>query len=236
MNLFTLHYPKRSKPELSAYFYWYKFMGLVPGYGTGHPLWTKFGDVSQPFWPWWVEFGEDLFMSGIEMGVWEIDESEEIDQARRDGAFIVRIDPACTRQYLLSTFKDFLDEKGISTKVGRRLHKDEVKYTRFAFAQRPDVGRLKTALAVWTQRNPPSGRKPPSLYTIGAALGLSPESVVNSGDTESEATSKRNVMNATVSRYNRWARNLIDNVALGDFPVFDPPGLRTSSSTKGSTA
>jgi hypothetical protein len=127
----------------------------------------------------------------------------------------VRIDPDCTRDYLVSLFGGFLDEKGIGKGAGRKKHKDEVKFAKYPFYQRPDVGSLRLSLEVWERRH----KQPrPTLYEIGCQIELCPDQVIRKKDTKDERADKMNVMNATVSRYLRWAKNIKRNVALGIFP------------------
>ena len=118
-------------------------MQLVEGYDDRHPLWPEFGDVRMPFWDWWLAHGEDLFMSGEHDGVSELETDADIEHAKRQGAYIVRVDPDCTREYLLSVFKQFLDEKEISRGAGRKRHSKEIKFARRGFAQRPSIEVLK---------------------------------------------------------------------------------------------
>lgn len=217
MDLFTRHYPEPGKEEDSAYYYWYRCMQLVEGYGPRHSLWPEFGDVNMPFVDWWIAHGEMLFMTGEHYGVWELKDSADIDQARKDGAYLLGIDPDCTREYLLAMFRDFLDGKQISPSAGRKRHSKEIKFARRGFAQRPSVQVLKDALRVWEYRQ----QNEASLYDTGCALNLCSSYVVKKSDPPDVKRDKRNKMRATVSRYERYARNLIKNVAEGVFPKYD---------------
>ena len=216
MSQFVLHYPEHGKFEESAYYYWYRYMQLVENYGRRHPLWEDFGDVKMPFWDWWCAHGEDIFLTGEKDGIMELNSDEEISKARAESAFIVRIDPDCPRDYLMYAFKLFLDENGILPRAGRKFHKDEVRLTKYPFFSRPDVNALKNSLNVFEARQ----REPrPTLYQIGCELGLRPDYViVENEDTSEIREQKRNRMNATVSRYYRWANNIKKNVAKGIFP------------------
>ena len=243
MDLFTTHYPLRNRYRQSAYYYWYRFMQLVPGYDAEHPLWADFGDVRMPFWDWWVEHGEGLFIVGSERGVWQIDSDDEIAEARREGAYLLRVDRNCTREYLLSTFRGFLEENKISASPGRRRHGEEVKFARYPFHQRPDVATLRTILDVWQRRHPRLAgghlspkrtRNAPTLYSVGLALGLG--KAVNADDAKEDRMKARNVMDATVSRYERWGRSIIENVGLGIFPKLTAASARSSSRAKGNAA
>lgn len=218
MDLYHLHYPTEDKPEDSAYYYWYRYMRLVDGYGPKHPLWADFGDIKHmSFWDWWCEH-ELIFMTGELPGVEELTSDEEIELARSEGAYIVRVDPSCTRDYLRFYFEGFLDEKGIRNTAGRRKHEDEVKFAMYPFFQRPDIRSLKKSLEVLELR---MKKKPdrPTLYEIGVALKLNPSAVIKKKDPPATVTAKKNVMNATVSRYEKWGKTILENVSKGLFPV-----------------
>lgn len=223
MDLFTKHYPEQANPEGSAYFYWYEFMRLIDGYDKSHALWGDFGDLSTSFWSWWIRRGEDLFMTGLPEGVEEVVGEEQIAKARSDGAYLVRVDGECSRAYLVERFKDFLIEKKISANAGRLPHAHEVHRAKYPFYQRPDVDSLRTILAVWKLRNAPKS-KMPTLYEIGVELKLNPTAIIKSDDPPHTKRDKRNVMNATVGRYQRWGKNIILNAALGIFPKLTAPG------------
>ena len=76
---------------------------------------------------------------------------------------------------------------------------------------------LKNALKVWEFRQ--ANKK--SLYETGCAVKLREAAVVVESDPVDVKRDKRNRMRATVSRYERYARNIIKNVARGIFPKYD---------------
>lgn len=230
MDLFTKHYPRKGKLEESAYYYWYLYMQRLDGYGRRHRLWKDFGGVNMPFWDWWRTH-EELFRTGAKYGVLELKTDAEIREARSEGAYVVRIDPECTREYLMRYFREFLDEKKIHKGVGRRKHQDEVKYANYPFYKRPDVKSLRISLDVWNLRHQ---QPKPTLYEIGVKLKLCPNHVINDKkDVQAVQTDKMNVMNATVSRYLRRAETTLLYIGGGLFPVnkYEPssydPNIRT---------
>ncbi len=222
MDLFDRHYPEEGRFEESAYYYWYRYMNLVEGYGPRHPLWVDFGDVKMPFWEWWCAYGEDLFMTGEKPGFQVLASERDIQDARKDGAYIVRIDPDCTRNYLMFYFREFLREKNIREVAGRRLLKEEMKFARYPFYQRPDVKSLRISLDAWELRKkmtgPENKKHVHTLYQIGCLLKVNPSAVIKKNDVATDRLLKKNVMNATVSRYLKWAENIKKNVAKGIFP------------------
>lgn len=138
---------------------------------------------------------------------------------------MLRIDPECSREYLIQYFREFLDEKDIRKGSGRRRHQDEVKYAKYPFYKRPDVKSLRISLDVWNLRHQ---QPKPTLYEIGFELKLCPNHVINEKkDVQAVQTDKMNVMNATVSRYLRRAETIFLYLGGGLFPVnkFKEPKL-----------
>jgi hypothetical protein len=219
MDLYFLHEPTEDNLEASAYYWWFRFLQLLQKqkqYGREHPLWKEFGDASEKtsFWDWWDDHYL-LFMSG-QLGVHEVETAEDIEQARKEGAFLVRIDPGCTRDYLRSVFEDILDEKGIGITPGRRKHQHEVMNAKRPFERRPDVRSLKKSFEALELR-----LKDPqqTLYEVGKELKLNPSAVYKDRDLKSEKSAQKNRMNATVGRYLKWGKSILAGVAEGKFPV-----------------
>lgn len=215
MDQYLKHDPNRVKKEDSAYYYWYLYMQLVKFYDEEHPLWEHFGNVDIPFKKWWLRH-EDVFMTGLELGVWEIETIKELKEAHEQGAIILRLDKDCSRKYLLECFKEILDDHEIAMKPGRKNHKTETKMAVRPFYQRPDVRLLKKTYDVLILR---SRRPTPTLYEIGCILKLNPSAELV-GENDPNKFDKINTMNATVGRYLRQANQIKLNVAKGDFPKF----------------
>jgi hypothetical protein len=217
MDLYIKHSPRKGQLEESAYYYWYLYMQLIEGYGRKHRLWKDFGDVQIPFRDWWLSHEEKLFRTAERYGILELKTAKDIHEARLDRAFMVRVDPDCTREYLIHYFKEFLNEKNIRIGAGRRKHQDEVKHAKYPFYQRPDVKSLRISYEAWTLRHQVPKL---TLYEIGIKLNLSPNNVINEKkDTQAIKTAKRNCMNAMVSRYLRRAETIMHFIEAGLFPV-----------------
>lgn len=223
MDIFALHYPKESKLEDSAYYWWYRFMGLLKDYGPAHPLWDDFGDVTLPFWDWWIAIGEDLFSTGALDGVCELFTDDEVAEARSEGAYIVRVDGSCSREFLERMFRDFLDEKKISKTPGRKRFDDTHEFlpARRNFDKTPDARSLKNSFKVlekWLEKE--EKHKKMSLYDIGVAIGtINPQAIILKTDVGEKQDDKKNSMTATVSRYLRWGKSILAGVGEGRFPV-----------------
>lgn len=210
-----MHYPEDRKIEKSAYYWWYRFLQKVDGYGPNHPLWDEFGDVTQDFWDWWIAV-ERIFMTGLPPGVVTLASDAEIEEARKEGALIVRVDPKCTRHYLRFAFEEFLKEEDITDSPGRKKHEHEIQMAQRGFASRPDVRGLEWCMKVYEKRK---AEPDLSLYEIGVQLKLNPNAVVTKRMLPKIRAGKINVMNATVSRYWRQALSIIEHVGQGRFPV-----------------
>jgi len=221
MDLFTKHYPDKENIEASAYYYWYAFMQKLDDYGPKHPLWKDFGDIRQPFWDWWIERGEDLFMTGSKLGVMRLENDEEIATARAEGAVLLRVDTDCDRGYLLDVFKELLDECKVVNTPGRKKHQREVLFAKYPFHQRPDVDTLQKTLTVWNLRHPPASVKRMKLYEIADLLMIESKYDESAKECSYSRLLKRQVLTAAASRYERWARHIIKNVGLGVFPKMD---------------
>lgn len=215
MDLFSMHHPEDVEIEESAYYWWYRFLQKVDGYGPSHPLWDEFGDVTQDFWDWWIAV-ERIFMTGLPPGVVTLESDAEIEEARKEGALIVRVDPKCTRHYLRFSFEDFMKEEDITDSPGRKKHEQEILMAQRGFATRPEVRGLEKCWRVHELRTSEPNL---SLYEIGIRLNLNPNAVVKKGMLKKERADKINVMNATVGRYWRNALSIIEHVGKGKFPV-----------------
>lgn len=215
MDLYWMHYPEDGKVEKSAYYWWYRFLQKVDGYGPSHPMWDEFGDVAQDFGDWWIAV-ERIFMTGLPPGVVRLVSDAEIKEAQKEGAMIVRVDPQCTRHYLRCSFDAFMQDEDITDSPGRKKHEQETQMAQRGFATRPEVRGLEKCWRVHELRTAEPNL---SLYEIGIRLNLNPNAVVTKRMLPKIKAGKINVMNATVSRYWRQALSIIDHVGRGEFPV-----------------
>lgn len=215
MDLNTKHEPRDGDFEESAYYWWYRFLQKVEGYGPSHPMWEEFGDVTQDFEDWWIA-NEDIFATGLPPGVETLASDADIRIAKKEGAIIVRVDPKCTRHYLRFAFEEFLKEEDITDSPGRKKHEHEIQMAQRGFASRPEVRGLKKIMKVYEKRTAEPNL---SLYEIGVQLKLNPNARVKRGMTPKERADKINSMNSTVSRYWRQALSIIEHVGRGEFPV-----------------
>lgn len=98
-----------------------------------------------------------------------------------------------------------------------------VSTARYKLEHNYTVSGLLTALAVydlWTENQAKPKSERLTLWGIGRELNINKSAIK---DAESDSTADRlvgrNVLAATVSRYVKQARAMIDNTALGKFPI-----------------
>lgn len=231
MDLFFLHNPGNFDDdrtlEDSAYYWWFRFMQLAQKekrYGPAHPLWDEFGDTlttgappdeeETDFWHWW-DRNWKLFESG-QLGVWVMETDEQIAEAKKEGAAIVRIDRGCPRYALRFFFEHTLEELGIGLKPGRRKHQQEVVNAKRPFEKRPECRSLKKSFRVLEMR---LQRPQPTLYDVGKDLHINDNAIYKDDDPPKIRFSKRNTMQADVGRYERQGKKILEGVLEGKFPV-----------------
>lgn len=183
-----------------------------------------FGDIDNvEFMDWWRTTGLRLFYfedlsEHPTMGVLNLKTAQESLDA---GRFMVSIDMTFPKKVIMDRLKAIVDKRVIS-KVGRRKFKADKggKYTVKSYV---DTNALMKTLAVYDL----SIKKPElSRWEIEERVLLidksskDKDSLWNWGNTPQELAAKRKVQTATVSRYLRHAKEIIENVAKhGEFPV-----------------
>ena len=209
--------------EKSAYYWWYRFMQKVKGYGPNHALWDDFGDVRQKseyveedFWYWWLEH-QTMFEPRGSLGVWEQETDADVKAARKEGAFIVSVDPNETRDRLMFDFDCILKEKGIGNRRGRRPHKKESQ-GKHSFIARPDHRSLRLAFLVYEAYERRKVEKT-TLYKIGEQLGVNKRALVTDDMKADVRRQKKNIMNVMVTRHYKNALSIIKHIGKGEFPV-----------------
>jgi hypothetical protein len=209
--------------ENTGYFWWFKFMQLVEGYDSNHPLWKDFGELKRPFIDWFEDVGYALFDDGAWPAVTDLWDEKDYERAREKGFVIVAIDPSASYREIMRQIGYALEVTTGTAKKGRRSHEDEIapdkgKHARYSFAQRPDVLSLSIIYRCWVYKQENAKA---SLYEVGEACNVLGKNKIKSGDSPAVIADKKRIVNATVSRYLRKARKLIENVQWGDFPCFE---------------
>jgi hypothetical protein len=206
----------------TGYFWWYKFLGLVEGYNSEHPLWKDFGDLQKPFIEWFDDVGYDLFNDGSLPPACEVSDVNDYQLMVDKQFLVIAVDPHASYREIMRHIGYVLEMPG-AAKRGRRSHEDEIApdkstFARYSFAQRPDVLSLSIIYNCWCCKKE---NRQATLYEVGEACNVLGKNRIKKTDSPAVIADKKRIVNATVSRYLRKARKLIDNVEWGDFPCFD---------------
>lgn len=213
MTGYTTQAPGKDK-EKSAYYWWFEFLRRSDSYKeqcrrkSGGKVYQDFGDIFQVEFEDWWDSHELLFLPGSSFGVWPVETDAEFKEAKKDNWIVVKVDPSCSKEYLMFYFEDMLDERGLNKKGRVRHNHDVVEPARYPLIRRSNTDFLKIALAVYDEHlvNP----KP--LYKIGEKCNVLRLHYPRDTD------EKRAVLTSAVSRYLRRARCLIKNAEQGVFP------------------
>jgi hypothetical protein len=195
-------------------------------------LYVDFGDVrNDNFHKWWTEGdrGAELFAEqplSVKFG--ELDTAADWQPHWDKAAVMVLAVPlSMSKRALKGAFAKLLDSRHTGNKSGRpSLSKlKEVSTARYKLEHNYTVSGLMTALAVydlWLENQTKPKAERLTLWEIGKALNINKAAVK---DAESSASADRlvgrNVLGATVSRYVKQARAMIDNTAVGKFPLME---------------
>ncbi len=225
--------------QRSPYYWWWQYLRRNADYlaccergGKGKlaALYAEFGDVREDnFHQWWTgdNRGVRLFAEqplSVKFGELA-DASDWQPHWDNNTVMVVAVPLAMSKRRLKGAFAKLLDARHSGTKSGRpaMAKLKAVSTARYKLEHNYTVSGLLTALAVhdlWTenQARPKSERL--TLWEIGRELNINKSAIK---DAESDSTADRlvgrNVLAATVSRYVKQARAMIDNTALGRFPV-----------------
>lgn len=237
--VFKAPYPVfgRGKPlplghqQRSPYYWWWAYLRRNEDYlaccaagGTGPlaGLYADFGDVQNDnFKAWWAEHGYRLFAEQRKpVRLMELHKPSEWDAAwQPESVMVVAVPLDLPKRYLQGFFAKLLKERHKGERGRKALSDSDASTARYPLHRNCTVHTLRIQLAVYdavTAKN--KGEDGRTLAEIGADMRLVPTALPNSKDSPMEATAKRNVMTATVSRYYREARKIVANTAKGQFP------------------
>ena len=200
------------------------------GEGNLAELYADFGDVrNDNFHKWWTEGqrGAELFAEqplSVKFG--ELDTSADWQPHwDKERVMVVAVPLTMSKRALKGAFAKLLDSRHTGNKSGRpSLSKlKEVSTARYKLEHNYTISGLMTALAVydlWVENQIKPKAEKLALWEIGKALNINKPAI---RDAESSSNADRlmgrNVLGATVSRYVKQARAMIENAAAGKFPL-----------------
>lgn len=220
-------------------YYWYwaylrrntEYIACCEGGGRGRlaSLYADFGDIREDnFHKWWTEqqrgvllFSEQplsvLFCELASVDDWQSNWVSET-------LMVVAVPLAMSKRSLKGEFAKLLESRHTGNKAGRpSLAKLKMISTaKYKIERNYTISNLQTALAVYdlwiNNKSKPEAEKM-TLWQIGKELNINRTAIK---DAESKYTEDRligrNTLGATVSRYVKQAKAMIENVAKGSFP------------------
>jgi len=200
------------------------------GKGKLAKLYSDFGDVREDnFHKWWTEnqrgamlFAEQpLSVQFGELGA----ASEWQPHWDSETVMVVAVPLTMSKRSLKGAFAKLLDSRHAGNKSGRPslATLKEASTAKYKLERNYTISNLQTTLVVydlWVENQDKPASEKLTLWQIGKALNINRAAIK---DAESEHTADRlvgrNVLGATVSRYVKQAKAMIENAALGRFPL-----------------
>lgn len=220
----------------TVYYWWWRCLQLNDSYrrccdrgGTGRMsrLYKDFGDVfATDFRTWWLadDRGAQLFAEPpAPLSLHELrDASEWNEEWTRDAVMVVAVPLYDTNERLQRKFVNLLRQRKGALRTAIKKESGAVYPIHQKFSV-PAIKHMVEVYELWLTR---VGNKP-TLAQIGKKAGviIDYDSKPNKKGEEYlevyDEEKQRNVMAATVSRYVKKAKLLIDNAGKGRFPCYD---------------
>lgn len=246
-----LYWTRNGRPhtedEVEWYRFWIEFLNLSDRQKWTVEVENFFGDVSGDFDDWWTEHSH-LFriekepcvteiVSDEDYKTWKIDALDK-NELEYSGVIIVAVPLYATKATLRTTFEELLT-KYHAPKAGRPEFVAD-QGNDFNFYDRPNKEVLGKILAIYKiyladQENPKQSRM--KLWQIEEEVSKTTQLIDKTGpDAEyiwqvDEIVTKDQVIktselrkrsqNTTVRKYLNYAEEILENVVLGCFPVYD---------------
>lgn len=225
--------------QRSPYYWWWQYLRRNADYiaccekggkGKLRALYADFGDVRDDnFHKWWTDKqrGAELFAEApLSVKFGELGAAAEWQPHwDKDTVLVVAVPLTMSKRALKGAFAKLLDSRHTGNKSGRpsMATLKEVSTARYKLEHNYTVSGLMTALAVydlWVEEQAKPKAERLTLWEIGKALNINKPAIK---DAESNSTADRlvgrNVLGATVSRYVKQTRAMIENTAVGKFPL-----------------
>jgi hypothetical protein len=224
--------------QRSPYYWWWQYLRRNADYtaccekggeGQQASLYADFGDVrNDNFHKWWTEGdrGVNLFAEqplSVKFG--ELDSKADWQPHwHKERVMVLAAPLTMSKRALKGAFAKLLDSRHTGNKSGRpSLAKlKEVSTARYQLEHNYTISGLMTTLAVydlWLENQTKPKAERLTLWEIGKALNINKAAVKDAESSQSaDRLVGRNVLGATVSRYVKQARAMIENAAEGKFP------------------
>lgn len=200
------------------------------GKGKLAALYADFGDIREDnFHKWWTENqrGAELFAEqplAVKFG--ELSTTADWQPHwDKNAVMVVAVPLSMSKRALKGAFARMLESRHTGKKSGRpsMAKLKEVSTARYKLEHNYTVSGLLTALAVydlWVENQTKPKAERLTLWEIGKALNINKPAIRDAGSSSNaDRLMGRNVLAATVSRYVKQARVMIENTAAGKFPL-----------------
>ena len=221
-----------SYQQRSPYYWWWAYLRKNENYivccnndGKGEfaELYKDFGDVrDDDFRFWWNERGATLFADFSIPTVTQLKDKSEWDEQWVDNSVLVFAVPLTPSKRDIQRAFARLLKKVHTGKRGRTKNTWEFGNAAYKINRNFTINSLSTALTVYeaytaNQLLPKSERL--KIWEIGVKLRLVGTAMPNSKDLHADNLIKRNRMAATVMRYVKQSKLIVDGISLGIFPA-----------------
>lgn len=224
-----------SYQQRSPYYWWWAYLRRNEDYlkccangGSGKlaELYEDFGDVrSEDFHKWWTEDnrGARLFAEQYRP-LFQLNAATEWDSSWDSSNMLVVAVPlqnGVSKRDIQKAFASLLKTKH-KAKRGRSTTKWTSSTAKYPISRNYTIESLRLTLSVYdeymkNQKLKKSQQK--TLWEIGVDIRLVSSAMPNAKDDKVDNYEKRNLMAASVSRYLRRAKAIVEGVALGKFPL-----------------
>jgi len=238
MNEWGREYREFTEYEIRAYKLWFEFLKLSDQQTWSEDVAEDFSDLSGSFEAWWPEH-KYLFEKPTQPKIDEV-LTEEQFQSYSDsrpsegdpGILVLAVWMYQTKKDLRAAFEEIL-EKYHQGDAGRPEFDMFGEY--YSLASRPDVQMMEKILAVYhvyleDQKKPEKDRMP--LWQIEEEASKTKQLIDKTSDAaeyhwktkEVDASileSRRRSQHTTVRKYINYAEDILKNVVIGKFPVYN---------------
>lgn len=241
---------EHTEEEVEWFRLWFEFLKLSDRDKWTKEVKDYFGDISCGFEDWWVRHRQDfVFESDLPIGVTEITTDEEYEEWKGvaldkdylgdNGALIVAVPLWASKESLRNSFEELL-KKYHSASVGRPDNFVANQGNIFNFYDSPDTTVLKKILAVYKvyqAEQKKSDKNQMALWEIEEESSKTVELIVKTGpkaeyiwqikdsgkpdDDKMADEQRKKSQSSTVSKYIKQAEEILENIVLGCFPVYD---------------
>ena len=208
----------------SVYYWWFEYLRrneaykktcLSKGRGKLGNTYDDFGDVFEvDFKTWWQtdQRGAVLFSEPIVKDTLEVINLSDIPLITNKDIIYIKVPLNLSKRFLKAKFHRLLKKLHEGRRGIRQARQSKAKYIVIG---QPNIEALKKTLNVYDYRLENPHLK---LWEIGRDLRLSLADNPLRTDSSKIAYDKRNRLSATVSRYLRKAKRMIENTSNGRFP------------------